>query len=77
MKWPFDHMPAPPLFDKWNRAMQGTYVKGVNAYLGGLSIDDCPYQDKRNDSGRLTWSRAFRICWVDGFVDARRRDEHA
>lgn len=71
MKWPFEDLQPPPRFDKWNRAMQGTYIKGARAFLAGESVEDCPYLDKRTDSGRLTWSRAFQITWVDGFVDMR------
>lgn len=67
-------MAAPELFtprgfDTWNRAMRGAYRKGQLVCNSGGSIDDCPYTDKRKDCGRLTWSRAFRSAWLDGFTE--------
>lgn len=62
----------PDHFDKWNPAMRGAYLKGRAAHAEGKSVDDCPYEDKRKDCGRLTWSRAFITAWQQGFMDARR-----
>jgi ribosome modulation factor len=40
---------------------------GRRCGLGGLPITDCPYKDKRKPDGRLTFSRAWRNAWVDGW----------
>lgn len=58
-------------FSGWNRAMVGAFKKGANACLLGHPIDACPYDDRRKEDGRLTWSRAFRATWVDGWYHAR------
>jgi ribosome modulation factor len=47
--------------------MRGAYAKGYKAAEAGLAPADCPYQDKRKDCGRLTWSRSFIAAWRDGF----------
>ncbi|HBY59193.1 MAG TPA: hypothetical protein DEH78_05190, partial [Solibacterales bacterium] len=44
-------------------------LRGRAAARAGGSIADCPYPDKRTQSGRLTWSRAFRRAWMDGFAE--------
>lgn len=54
-------------FKGWNRALIGAYKKGQEAARKGLSIESCPYKDKRKPSGRLTWSRSFISAWEDGF----------
>ena len=48
--------------------MRGAYRKGYEAAIAGLCASECPYQDKRKDCGRLTWSRAFRAAWHDGWL---------
>lgn len=65
-------VPKPSYFDHWNRAMRGTYRKGIEAFIAGKTLADCPYEDIRKPSGRLSWSRAFIICWHDGFKDAEK-----
>ena len=60
-------MRIPSGFEKWNPAMRGAYSKGYAAGLSGADVDSCPYDDKRKDCGRLTWSRAFRCAWRDGW----------
>lgn len=62
-------MNLPNGFEKWNPAMRGAYLKGRKACENGMSIDDCPYKDKRKPSGGLSWSRAFIRAWEDGFRD--------
>lgn len=57
----------PPGFDRWNRAMQGAFRKGMVAHQGGTARDANPYDDKRKSDGRLTWSRAFECAWRDGW----------
>lgn len=52
---------------KRRTALDGAYLKGVHARLAGEPLEACPYQDKRKDCGRLTWSRAFRTAWCDGW----------
>ena len=65
-------MILPAGFEKWNPAMRGAYLKGAKAFTDGKSEADCPYEDKRKDCGRLTWSRAFIAAWWDGFEDAKK-----
>ncbi|MDD4292280.1 MAG: hypothetical protein PHX51_08630 [Clostridia bacterium] len=43
------------------------FEKGQKAFHSGLSIDACPYKDKKQDSGKLTFSRAFRKQWFAGY----------
>lgn len=64
-------MLKPEGFEKWNPAMRGAYRKGYEAGAAGLGLDACPYQDKRKDCGRLTWSRAFQAVWRDGWGAGR------
>jgi hypothetical protein len=51
-----------------NRAMVGAIKKGIAAKEAGLSELTCPYRDKRKANGRLSWSRAFRYAWFDGYT---------
>lgn len=53
-------------------ALEGAFRKGSLAYQAGLSLDACPYRDKRAPSGKLTWSRAFRTAWADGWRAAEK-----
>lgn len=48
-------------------ALERAYMMGHRAALDGESKDACPYDEKRNDAGRLTWTRAFRRAWFDGW----------
>lgn len=68
-------MKLPPNFEQWNPAMRGAYMKGGRARQAGEPIGACPYEDKRNVHGRLTWSRAFSSAWCDGWRDAD-KDAH-
>lgn len=54
-------------FYSWNPALRGAFCKGEQAAADGATADDCPYRDKRNHNGRLTWSRAYQTAWRDGF----------
>ncbi|EKY4113700.1 TPA: hypothetical protein ACGW3M_000960 [Pseudomonas aeruginosa] len=65
-------IPEPSSFQSWNRSMQGVYRKGVLAFLAGQDISACPYEDKRKDDGRLSWSRSYITAWRDGYRDAER-----
>ncbi len=44
---------------------------GAAAFRDGVSRDDCPYEDRRNDKNRVTFSRAFRNAWFKGWDDAK------
>ena len=70
-------MGEPANFGAWNPAMRGAFLKGSAHCLEGGSIDDCPYQDKRKPSGKLSWSRAFINAWRDGFQYAQHDREGA
>lgn len=65
-------IPEPNGFTNWNRSLQGAYRKGALARLGGSSLADCPYRDKRKEDGRLSWSRSYITAWTDGYRDAER-----
>ncbi len=52
---------------RWNRAILGSFKKGVLAHQAGETIDACPYDDKRKPDGRLSWSRSFIAAWRDGW----------
>jgi ribosome modulation factor len=57
--------------------LDGAYLKGINAGIAGEPLDACPYEDKRKWDGRLTWSRAFRTAWCDGWKHATTNREQA
>lgn len=57
--------------------LDGAYLKGLLAGLADESEDACPYEDKRKPCGRLTWSRAFRAAWFEGWDDARENRQQA
>lgn len=52
---------------RWNRAIRGAFKKGILAHQAGEPLGACPYGDKRNVHGRLTWSRSFESAWFDGW----------
>lgn len=52
---------------RWDRALAGAFRKGMAAHQNGQSIRCCPYADNRKNDGRLSWSRAFRNAWFDGW----------
>lgn len=47
--------------------METVRAKGRAAALAGLGPEACPYPDLRKPNGRLTFSRAFRNLWYDGY----------
>lgn len=53
---------------KVSKNLISAYNKGRKAKQENKSITDCPYKDKRKEDGRLTWSRAFKKAWEDGFL---------
>jgi len=57
----------PPDSYRWNKAILGSFKKGINARLNGEPIEACPYGDKRKPDGRLSWSRSFISAWCDGW----------
>jgi hypothetical protein len=52
-----------------SRALAGAWRKGRQAALDGRTLADCPYPDRRAGvHGQVvTFSRAFRRWWRDGF----------
>lgn len=60
-------MNTPDNFEKWNPAFCGAYRKGWEAGRDSLPETACPYGDKRNSSGKITWSRSFICAWMDGW----------
>ena len=59
-------------FERWNPALQGAFRKGYLACGVGEPITCCPYADRRKRDGLLTWSRAFRAAWKEGWDYAKR-----
>jgi ribosome modulation factor len=62
------------LRDDENRALKGAYRKGREAYADGKPIERCPYPDWTTARGSVTFSRAFRRYWFEGWEDARAED---
>lgn len=59
--------------ERWaNRAMQGAFARGARAAEAGVAADANPYRDRRGDSGQVTFSRAFRRAWREGWDSVRR-----
>jgi hypothetical protein len=46
-----------------------TYGRGYSARLGGLPRR-APYRDQRTAHGGVTYSRAWRRFWLEGWDDA-------
>ncbi len=57
----------PPGFFRWNRSLQGAYRRGEEDCRAGVALDDCPYADTRTRRGAVSWSRAYRSAWADGW----------
>lgn len=57
----------PGFYDYRNRALQGAFWKGWRARRDGEPITACPYQDKRDYRGSVTFSRAFIRAWEYGW----------
>lgn len=53
--------------ERWNRAHRGAFLKGQCARIAGEPITACPYPDTRKWNGKLTWSRVYVKCWMDGW----------
>lgn len=59
-----------------NPAFRTAYRKGALAARTGAKRTACPYPDHRQDSGRLTFSRAFRKEWHRGYDHEQRAESH-
>lgn len=44
------------------------YSNGARARANGLPLSACPYRDYRKADGRITFSRAYRNAWRDGWM---------
>lgn len=62
---------------KKKTALDGAYLKGLAAAVNDEPLNACPYKDKRKADGKLSWSRAFRNAWRDGWQEAKRNPEQA
>lgn len=71
-----DALNRPRGFFSWNRSLRGAFERGERDMKVGGSLDDCPYADSRKANGQITWSRAFRAAWRDGFLYAAAHREH-
>ena len=57
-----------------NRAFKSAWWSGVYAFRTGKAITECPYSDLRGGRNGyiITWSRAFRRFWTQGYRDAEK-----
>jgi len=55
----------------WGRA---AIIKGWQAFYAGLKEQDCPYKDSRTLDGRVSFSRAYRKAWLQGYNAAKLLD---
>ncbi len=64
---------APEIPATRSKAFRSAWHKGRAAALEGFSLADCPYPDRRAGEHRqvVTFSRAFRKFWRDGFESVR------
>ena len=62
-----------------SKAMDGAKRKGREAAQAGKSRNSNPYDDKRGGyNNMVTFSRAFRKCWFEGFDEyVREQERHA
>lgn len=51
----------------YKNALESAVLRGMRDALTNVSLEDCPYEDKRKPSGLLSWSRAFQNAWRDGW----------
>ena len=50
-----------------NQAFKTAYRKGEYARVVGQPRTACPYKDHRGACGAVTFSRAFRTAWTEGW----------
>lgn len=55
----------------WGRS---SIAKGWKAYFAGQEESDCPYKDTRTLDGRVSFSRAYRKAWLQGYNAAKLLD---
>ena len=53
--------------------LRSAWRKGFACALDGGSRSECPYEDRRNDLGHVTFSRAYIHAWNEGFDDGRKQ----
>lgn len=59
-----------------NRAFRGAFCKGWVSRLCGFKRSENPYSDVLSWRGHVTFSRAFRKYWDDGFEAAKRVNQY-
>lgn len=50
-----------------NKHFEIAWRKGYAAAHNGAKKSDCPYKDHRTKRGGVTFSRAYRNAWMEGF----------
>lgn len=60
-----------------HRGIHGAYRKGWDAAMSGQLQAAYPYRDYRTSGSRITFGRAFRRAWVEGYRDAQAVLEHS
>jgi ribosome modulation factor len=57
--------------NSFRRVFRRAYLDGRTAAFAGRKESACPYEDKLNWRGHVTFSRAFRNAWSAGWEDAQ------
>jgi hypothetical protein len=60
-------VPPIPAHVGYTGAYLGAFKKGWTAVWSGVATT-CPYRDWRNGRGGITFARAFRRAWIDGYT---------
>jgi ribosome modulation factor len=47
--------------------LERTTERGRQAFRDGVKKSACPYKDIRTRGGAVTWSRAYRKAWMEGW----------
>lgn len=55
--------------DYRNGAFKGAYSKGWNAGYSGEDASTCPYEDRRTETNKVTFSRGLIRAWKRGRLD--------
>lgn len=50
--------------------------RGYEARMRKIAREDNPYADVLNDAGRVTFSRAYRNAWFQGYDQCRHDEYH-
>ena len=57
------------------KALETARRKGHEARRNGESREACPYRDTRNEMNQVTFSRAFRRAWFEGYEQREKEEQ--